>query len=369
MRPIMELPLPYALLVVGGGFIGGLLLLIRGLVAYRRDRLVEAIATSSLGAVAAGEVRVTGVVEPVAMTLVSPIQSKPCVWYRARIEETGEDGRVLLNEERTHEFDLRDESSRVRIVPKGARWEIGPAFDASTDMTGDEPPGLALRTGSTFALIAERDPAVLSELDRDAAIQELLTVRPPRRPMPSDSPADGTFLGARLASGTKGKRYREWRLEPGATVTVIGEAMPWSDLREAATRPDPTSNEEREIASDIADARAAGLLVGSPSEAWGNAAIPGFGIGRPTEVPDLEPRAIRPDIVEHTEPSPVDRYLIGVDELVIARGRGPLAVYAGSPDDAEEHHDASFVLGLVGAVMSVMSIIAFGFLVAGRPLP
>ena len=35
-------------------------------------------------------------------------------------------------------------------------------------------------------------------------------------------------------------------------------------------------------ADDIARAREAGLLAASPEEAWGNAAIPGFGIGQPT---------------------------------------------------------------------------------------
>ena len=124
-----------------------------------------------------------------------------------------------------------------------------------------------------------------------------------------------------------------------------------------------------EIASDIAEARAAGLLVGSPTEAWGNAAIPGFGIGRPTELPDVDPEATPPEVVEPAaEPGPVDRYLIGDDELVIARGRGPLAIYAGSPAEAEAHHDSSFVLGVVGAVMSVLSIVAIGILLTGRLL-
>jgi len=120
MPSVMVGVTPYAWILVAAGFVGGLVLFVRGLVAYRRDRLVEAVATSSLDALAAGEVRISGVVEPVAMTLVSPLQSTPCVWYRARIEETGEDGRVLMNEERAQEFDLRDESGRGRIVPRGS---------------------------------------------------------------------------------------------------------------------------------------------------------------------------------------------------------------------------------------------------------
>jgi hypothetical protein len=34
--------------------------------------------------------------------------------------------------------------------------------------------------------------------------------------------------------------------------------------------------------------------------------------------------------------------------------------------DATAHHDAAFVLGIVGAVMTVVSVAAFGFLLTGR---
>ena len=45
---------------------------------------------------------------------------------------------------------------------------------------------------------------------------------------------------------------------------------------------------------NVAEARAAGILRATPEEAWGNAAIPGFGIGRPTRPPELDPGADRP---------------------------------------------------------------------------
>jgi hypothetical protein len=365
----MNGPTPLVWFLVAAGFVGGLLLFVRGLIAYRRDRQVEAVATSTLDSLAAGEVRVSGIVEPVALTLVSPLQSKPCVWYRARIEETGENGRVLMNEERAQEFDLRDASGRVRIVPRGARWEIGPAFDEATGLTGDEPPGLAPRTGSSFAAIAERDPEALSGLEREAAIQELLTVRTPTRTTDTTALEDGGSLGAGLSVGRRGRRYRESRLEPGETVTIIGQAHPWSDVRESMTAWVSGGNVERDIAGDIAAARAAGLLADSPTEAWGNAAIPGFGIGRPTEMPEVDPDATPPQVVEPgDEPNPAERYLIGDDELVITRGRSPLAVYVGTPAQAETHHDATFVLGVVGAVMSVVSILAVGVILDGRLL-
>jgi hypothetical protein len=309
---------------------------------------------------------VSGTVEPVALTLVSPLQSTPCVWYRARIEESGESSRVLMNEERSQEFDLRDATGRVRIVPRGARWEIGPVFDESTGLTGDEPPGLAPRTGSSFAVIAERDPAALSGLERDAAIADLLRVKAPAPPVDTSALEDAAPFGASLGVGGRRKRYRESRLEPGQTVTIIGQARPWSDVREAMAAWDAGSNVDRDIAGDIAAARAAGMLVGSPEEAWGNAAIPGFGIGKPTGMPEVDPEATPPEVVEPPpEPTPAGRYLIGDDELVIARGRSPLAIYAGTPAEAEMHHDSSFVLGIVGAVMSVVSVLAVGVLLTG----
>jgi len=44
---------------------------------------------------------------------------------------------------------------------------------------------------------------------------------------------------------------------------------------------------------DIAEARAAGMLVGDPDDAWGNAALPRFGIGRPVSPPHRDPGAAR----------------------------------------------------------------------------
>ena len=115
---------PWLFFVVAG-LVGGLVLFVRGLMAYRRDRLISSVATSSLDGIAAGEVRVSGVVEPIDQTLISALQSKPCVWYRARVEKTGENSRVLLDEEKSQEFRIRNDTGAIRVVPRGARWEIG----------------------------------------------------------------------------------------------------------------------------------------------------------------------------------------------------------------------------------------------------
>ena len=62
----------------GLGIVGGLLLLLRGMGSYRAQMRVADIATSSIDSIAAGEVRVSGIVEPAELTLVSLLQSRQC---------------------------------------------------------------------------------------------------------------------------------------------------------------------------------------------------------------------------------------------------------------------------------------------------
>ncbi len=68
------------------GVAAGVYLLWRGLGGYRTAVTLGDTATSSITSLAAGEVRITGTIEPAEVTLVSPLQSVPCVWYRARVE-------------------------------------------------------------------------------------------------------------------------------------------------------------------------------------------------------------------------------------------------------------------------------------------
>ena len=356
------------LFFVLAGLIGGIALFARGLVAYRRDRLISSVATSSLDGIAAGEVRVSGLVEAIDQNLISPLQSKPCVWYRARVEETGENGRVLLNEEKAQEFRIRNETGDIRVVPRGARWEIGNAYDESTGMAGDEPPGLHLRRGGAYASTA-RDPEQMSEAEKEVARQALLTVQTPVEASAAEgwSVAQGNWgLGVGL-SGSNGKRYREARLEVGDTVTVLAQALPWSDVKDQLHAWDPSSNVEMAIADDIAQARELGLLAASPEEAWGNAAIPGFGIGAPTVAPELDPRAhAQEGRGDEAHADALARYDIPDEELILSRGlKGEMAVYLGAPQQAVMHHDFAFALGVMGAVISVFCALGLGAILTG----
>ena len=89
--PVVVL-LPFAI----AGVVSGLGLLWRGMGGYRTAVALGDTSTSAIDSLAAGEVRVTGRIEPAEATLVSPLQSLPCVWYRARVRAQGRRGRRRL---------------------------------------------------------------------------------------------------------------------------------------------------------------------------------------------------------------------------------------------------------------------------------
>ena len=135
-------------MILGGGVGGGLLLLVRGLGEYRTADRLAGIAPSRISSIALGEVLVTGTAEPIELTLVSPLQSTPCVYYRSRVVESGESDTDVFREERAVGFRLRDPSGAVRIFPRGGRFDVPDRFDEQAGRwDGSSPPGLLLRTG------------------------------------------------------------------------------------------------------------------------------------------------------------------------------------------------------------------------------
>ena len=98
---------------------------IRGLGGYRTSNRITDTAGSRISGLAAGEARLTGVVEPAEFLLVSPLQSAPCVYYRASVVEREEKSeRTVFHEERAVGFRIRDDTGTIRVFPKGARWAI-----------------------------------------------------------------------------------------------------------------------------------------------------------------------------------------------------------------------------------------------------
>jgi len=329
------------------GIVAGLALLWRGFGGYRTATRIADTGTSSIASMAAGEVRLSGVIEPAEVTLVSPLQSAACVYYHATIEVGGErsDGGDL-DEERAVGFVLRDQSGAVRIFPRGARWDAPLVFDGSNDVFGGAPPGLALRTGGAIGP---------SELDREAAIAQLLAVR----------------ATTSAPSGSGRRAYKEHRLAPGDAVTIIGRAVPFGILA------DPTeadvdvgsvvAADDPEVLANVAEAREAGLLVGDPAEAWGNAAIPGFGIGRPVRAPELDAEAERPALADAADADRFEqRFHIAPEALVLASAPDvPLLIAYGVPGAAVERHQDRFIIGLLGAILAIGSALALAIGVAG----
>ena len=347
---------PQVAALAGAGVIAGLWLLVRGMGGYGTATRIDDTATSTIASIAAGEVRVAGVIEPAEVALVSPLQGTRCVYYRSSVTEAGDraDWRGGVVDERAVGFRVRDATGALRVFPHGARWDAPVVFDDATDAFGMEPPGLAPRTGGAFTV---------AEPDRDTAIAELLTVR-------IAEPA-GAHPLLRAHDGSRRRRYREARLEFGETVTIVGRAMPFGDLHDPAEADIALGSElaadDPEVAMNIAEARAAGLLVADAEEAWGNAAIPGFGIGQPVRPPELEAGAHPLPLATTAEAARAERtFDIAPETLVLASAPDvPLLIAHGLAGEAAERHQDRFVVGLLGAVLAIGSAVVFAVMLGG----
>ena len=343
---------PTIVLLSGAGFLGGAVLLARGMLLWRGRERVADIATSQVSALAAGEARLMGTVQPVPLALVSPLQSRTCIYYRARVTESrGRDQHTVFAEERAVGFTLDDGSGTIRVLPRDAAWEVAWTWQGSSGLLGDDPPELDLNRGSRVTDVA---------VDREAQVRELLTVHDARGMSPLEGAAEGMWSG--LAPGAGGRHYAEARLEPGQVVTIVGSALPYRDVADPATadRYDPTlALSDPEIATDLAAARAAGTLETDPTEAWGNAAIPGFGIGRPTRAPELDPAAfpepVAPD-ARLAEAASDARFDIPAEALVLAATpEAALTIYAGPPQVVEAEAGSGLWLALAGVAVLVLA--------------
>lgn len=340
--------------LAGGSVLAGLAMLVRGLIDYRTSLRVADTSTSTLSSLAAGEVRISGVIEPAEMTLVSLLQSAPCVYYRATVGRTGEVAPLNagFTEERSIGFRVRDTTGSIRVFPRGASVDAPVRLDEETGTMGDEPPGLVIRTGGSTRL---------SEPDRGAAIAELLRVHD----------ADIDDRPAVLRAGDTPRRYREARLEPGDAVTIVGRAVPFSDLADPVAADFGSAADlleaDPEIAADLAEARLAGTLASDPEDAWGNAAIPGFGIGRPVIAPEIDPEAsalplATPDEATHSERT----FAIAPETLVLASsGEVPLLIAYGTPGVVMERSQWRLMLGMLGAVLAIASAMILAIMVNG----
>jgi hypothetical protein len=363
------------------GIAVGVWLLVRGFGGYRTAGRIGDLSTSSIGSIALGEVRVSGVVEAAELELVSPIQSSSCVYYRSRIEQASRNkSSTLFEEERSVGFRIRDATGSLRVFPRGARWDVPDCYHEGTGLMGDTPAGLDFRQGPAVRSPNRDTP---TGLERELLVANLLSVHAATSSgLPDQSTASVAmgvpsllgFGGLALAGGGA-RDYREARVAPGDAVTIIGTVLPFHDL------PDPTGADEDsavggpfqastdpEIAADLAAARADGRLETDPAEAWGNAAIPGFGIGRPVTAPELDPAA-RPEPLASPETAAeiARTFDLRPETLILAvTDDSPLLIAYGTPGVAEQRGQDKFLVGLGGALLSIASAIGLAFLLTGR---
>lgn len=348
------------------GLAVGLWILVRGMRGHVVGTRIADTATSTISAIAVGEVRVHGIVEPAELTLTSPLQSAPCVYYRSRIRESRGGDDTVFREERSVGFRVRDASGSLRVFPRGAHWDVPDRFSDSTGSLGDSPPGLRLRVGPA---LAPADPS------REELVAQLLTVRPAGGPASvGEEPFGGSFGGGLLGASSRGSQFDEARLEPGDEVTILGRVLPFgeledpagADLEEAMGGP-AAALSDPEVAADIAEARAAGLLEGSAEEAWGNAAIPGFGIGRPIREPELDPAADALPVASREDRLRFERtFDLAPGTLVLAAsGDVPLVIAAGPPGQAVGRQEDRLLVGLLGALVAIGSAVVLAASLSG----
>jgi hypothetical protein len=369
---VPPIALPQLGVLALGGVILGLVLLWRGFGDYRSASRIADTSSSRVSSLAAGEVRLGGTVEPAEVTLVSPLQSVPCVWYRAKVTRSTDDSEhTVFEEERGVGFRLRDATGTIRVFPRGAALDVPNRYDEKTGMFGEEPIGLVPRQGSAFG-----PGAVMTPADRAAQVTALLTVHPAgslSRGSDDGLAAFGrTGLGG-LGFSTSGRlRYQEARIEPGEAVTVLGVALPFGQLPDPLDADtldgalDPLSVSDPEIALDLAAARAAGILE-TPDDAWGNAAIPGFGIGRPITVPELDPGVRTPELATPEEAA-MTRRTFDLEPNLLVLASTPdqrLLVATGTPGQVVVRYEQRFLLGLLGAVLAIASAVALAYAISG----
>jgi len=320
------------------GILLGLGALWRGLRAQRVGARVEGLANSRIATLAAGEVSVSGTVETAGVTLISPILARECIYYDAKIRAADDESETSWHDTRAVGFFVRDASGSIRVLPRAARWDVPLDVDDSSGLTRpmggapDAPGGLPSTDGfSGLALLA--------------AAHE----RPPQR-------------------------MTEAVLEPGDPVTVVGYALPYRDLTDPASADAflVVDEADPEVAGDLAEAREAGILEGNAEDAWGNAAIPGFGIGQPTRAPELDPAATRSSAIEAeapatgAQPSSEPAFEIPDHALVLASTADvPLIIAGGVAQEVATRSSDAFLLGLLGAVLAIGSAIVLAVSLAG----
>ena len=215
---------------------------------------------------------------------------------------------------------------------------------------------------------AQDRPSPVAGLDREAAIAALLAV--PANP-PSESALSvlaGTS-GSLYGSSDQRRRYREAILAPGDAVTIVGRALPFSDLA------DPTeadvaigsdlAADDPEVLGDIAEARQAGLLERRPrrpgatprsraSASASRCVRPSSTLRRTSCRSPPPAKRPRPSAGSRSHPTASSSRAPGV----------PLLIAHGVPGAAVERHEGRFLVGLLGAILAIASAMALALMLS-----
>ncbi len=254
-----------------------------------------------------------GVVEAAEVTLVSRLQSVPCVYYRAVVDGGNGD--------------------RPRRARRGAPWASASATTPAS-------------SGSSRAMPGSRPGPALAGPARPASSRPGWRCgrggSARRRARPGIAgPARGSTSGRRTRATGWSRRRGPGRIGRHAWSRATwsrSSARP-SPSATWATRPVPTwawaraLADDPEVAMDLAEATRRAPWRTIRPKAWGNAAIPGFGIGRPVRPRRLDPSADPLPLGDAADAARVERtFEIAPDTLVVAAvPDAPLLIAYGSP--------------------------------------
>ncbi len=127
------------------GFFAGIYFFFKGFKWQRQKQLIENTPTSKIRSVAMGPVEVFGGAVPSQTgVLKSPLTAKDCVYYRYTIEEFRKSGKhsnwvTIKSGEDSKLFFLKDDTGSVLVDPKGAEINIPPDFSFESGL-GKDPP-------------------------------------------------------------------------------------------------------------------------------------------------------------------------------------------------------------------------------------
>src|SRR5256714_5237557 len=222
------------LLVAVAAVAGGLGLLFRGLHSYLRGGDLSSVGTSSVATLSAGLVRVTGMVE--APITIQSYYGFPCVYYRAEPErKEGTDDERSPTVERSIEFDVRDDSGRIHVMPRAAQWDVR-MRDLQPEarledgdrvtIVGSAVPFGQLQDPASSDWLESDDPVVASDLEAARAAGEL---EPDPRRRYGNLGIPGFALGRPESAPT---------LDPGVPTPAVYQHAP---APQEASRPEPAA--------------------------------------------------------------------------------------------------------------------------------